>query len=29
MASYISLSYWELATASILVFINAGLSIIF
>ena len=29
MASYISLSYWELATASFLVFINAGLSIIF
>jgi putative ABC transport system permease protein len=29
MTSYISLSYWELAAASVLVFINAGLSIIF
>jgi putative ABC transport system permease protein len=27
--SYISLNYWELAAASVLVFINAGLSIIF
>jgi putative ABC transport system permease protein len=29
VASYIALSYWELATASVLVFTNAGLSIIF
>ena len=29
MASYISLSYWDLALASVLVLINAGLSIIF
>jgi putative ABC transport system permease protein len=28
-ASYIALSYWELAAASVFVFINAGLSIIF
>jgi hypothetical protein len=27
--SYIALSYWDLATASVLVFINAGLSVIF
>ena len=29
MDSYIALSYWDLAAASILIFINAGLSIIF
>jgi putative ABC transport system permease protein len=29
VASYITLSYWELAAASIFVFINAGLSVIF
>ena len=29
MASYISLSYWELAAASIFVFIDAGLSVVF
>ena len=29
MDSYIALSYWDLAAASILVFINAGLSVIF
>lgn len=29
MASYIALSYWELAAASVFVFINAGLSVIF
>ena len=29
MDSYINLNYWELAAASIFVFINAGLSIIF
>jgi ABC-type iron transport system FetAB permease component len=27
--SYIALSYWDLAAASVLVFINAGLSVIF
>jgi ABC-type iron transport system FetAB permease component len=27
--SYIALNYWELAAASVLVFINAGLSVIF
>lgn len=29
MASYITLSYWEVASASVFVFIDAGLSIIF
>ena len=29
MDSYIALSYWDLAAASVLVFINAGLSVIF
>ena len=29
MDSYIALSYWDLAAASVLVFIDAGLSIIF
>ncbi|HEY2538302.1 MAG TPA: ABC transporter permease [Stellaceae bacterium] len=29
MASYIALSYWELAAASVFVFMNAGLSVIF
>jgi putative ABC transport system permease protein len=29
VASYIALSYWELAAASVFVFIDAGLSIIF
>jgi putative ABC transport system permease protein len=29
MASYIALNYWELAAASVLVFINAGLSVVF
>jgi ABC-type iron transport system FetAB permease component len=29
MARYIALSYWDLAAASALVFINAGLSVIF
>jgi UDP-glucose/iron transport system permease protein len=29
VASYIALSYWELAAASVFVFINAGLSVIF
>jgi putative ABC transport system permease protein len=29
MASYIALNYWELAAASVLVFIDAGLSVIF
>ena len=29
MTSYIALSYWDLALASVLVLINAGLSIIF
>src|SRR2546421_9103057 len=29
MDSYIALSYWDLAAASILVFIDAGLSVIF
>jgi ABC-type iron transport system FetAB permease component len=27
--NYIPLSYWDLAAASVLVFINAGLSVIF
>jgi putative ABC transport system permease protein len=27
--TYIALNYWDLATASVLVFINAGLSVIF
>ena len=29
MDNYIPLSYWDLAAASVLVFINAGLSVIF
>ena len=29
METYIALSYWDLAAASVLVFINAGLSVIF
>ena len=29
MASYIALNYWELAVASVLIFINAALSIVF
>ena len=29
MASYIALTYWQLAAASVFVFINAGLSVIF
>ena len=29
MASYIALNYWELAAASVFVFMNAGLSVIF
>ena len=29
MDSYIVLSYWDLAAASVLVFIDAGLSVIF
>src|SRR5262249_25644931 len=29
MASYITLNYWELATASVFVIIDAGLSVIF
>ena len=29
MDSYIALTYWDLAAASVLVFIDAGLSIIF
>ena len=29
MASYIALTHWELAAASVFVFIDAGLSIIF
>ena len=29
MASYIGLTYWQLAAASVFVFINAGLSVIF
>ena len=29
MESYIALTYWDLAAASVLVFIDAGLSIIF
>ena len=29
MDSYIAVSYWDLAAASVLVFINAGLSVIF
>jgi putative ABC transport system permease protein len=29
VASYIPLTYWELAAASVFVFIDAGLSIIF
>jgi len=29
VASYIALNYWELAAASVLVFINAGLSVVF
>jgi putative ABC transport system permease protein len=27
--TYIALSYWDLAAASVLIFINAGLSLIF
>jgi putative ABC transport system permease protein len=29
VASYIALTYWELAAASVFVFIDAGLSVIF
>ena len=29
MDTYIALSYWDLAAASVLIFINAGLSMIF
>jgi putative ABC transport system permease protein len=29
MDSYIALSYWDLAAASVLVFIDAGLSVVF
>jgi len=29
MASYIALTYWQLAAASVFVFINAGISVIF
>ena len=29
MASYIALNYWELGAASLFVFIDAGLSVIF
>ena len=29
MASYTALTYWELAMASVLIFINAGLSVVF
>ena len=29
MASYIALNYWELAAASVFVFMNAGLSVVF